>query len=123
MKDWASWVANAKFKSDAQRVGAENAVARSRTPRAEPDAIELPQDADASCGMIVLKVMYENGIDVFVNPENTLPPYKIGGPGEPDGQRSRLGELLPARSPRCSAAPRSTCPPATRRSSTSRSTC
>jgi Asp-tRNA(Asn)/Glu-tRNA(Gln) amidotransferase A subunit family amidase len=32
---------------------------------------------------IVLKVMHENGIDAFVNPENTLPPYKLGGPTEP----------------------------------------
>jgi amidase len=29
------------------------------------------------------EVMYENGIDAFVNPENTLPHYKIGGPTEP----------------------------------------
>jgi Asp-tRNA(Asn)/Glu-tRNA(Gln) amidotransferase A subunit family amidase len=28
--------------------------------------------------------MYENGIDLFVNPENTLPPPKIGYPGEPE---------------------------------------
>jgi len=33
--------------------------------------------------LVVLKVMHENGIDLFVNPENTLPPYKLGGPGEP----------------------------------------
>jgi Asp-tRNA(Asn)/Glu-tRNA(Gln) amidotransferase A subunit family amidase len=33
--------------------------------------------------MIVLKVMYENGIDAFVNPENTLPPFKLGQASEP----------------------------------------
>ncbi len=33
--------------------------------------------------MVVLKVMEENDIDAFVNPEVTLPHYKIGGPGEP----------------------------------------
>ena len=33
--------------------------------------------------LIVLKVMHENGIDAFVNPENTLPPFKLGGPAEP----------------------------------------
>jgi hypothetical protein len=33
--------------------------------------------------LVVLKVMYENDIDVFVNPENPLPRYKIGGPTEP----------------------------------------
>ncbi len=34
--------------------------------------------------MIVLKVMRENGIDAFVNPEQTLPPYKLGQASEPD---------------------------------------
>jgi Asp-tRNA(Asn)/Glu-tRNA(Gln) amidotransferase A subunit family amidase len=34
--------------------------------------------------MIVLKVMYENKIDVFVNPEQTTPPYILGGALEPD---------------------------------------
>ena len=29
--------------------------------------------------MIVMKVMYENKIDVFVNPEQTTPPYLLGG--------------------------------------------
>jgi Asp-tRNA(Asn)/Glu-tRNA(Gln) amidotransferase A subunit family amidase len=41
--------------------------------------------------MIVLKVMYENKIDVFVNPEQTTPPYLLGGAMEPDvnGRPSR----------------------------------
>ena len=30
--------------------------------------------------MALLKVMYENGIDVFVHPENTVPTPKIQGP-------------------------------------------
>jgi Asp-tRNA(Asn)/Glu-tRNA(Gln) amidotransferase A subunit family amidase len=34
--------------------------------------------------MIVLKVMYENGIDVFVNPEQTTAPYRLGYAGEPE---------------------------------------
>ena len=34
--------------------------------------------------MIVLKVMYENGIAVFVNPEQTTAPYKLGYAGEPE---------------------------------------
>jgi amidase len=29
--------------------------------------------------MIILKVMYENKIDVFVNPEHTTTPYLLGG--------------------------------------------
>ena len=34
--------------------------------------------------MVILKVMYENDIDVFVNPEQTTPPYKLGYAGEPE---------------------------------------
>ena len=30
--------------------------------------------------MALSRVMYENGIDVFVHPENTVPPPKIQGP-------------------------------------------
>ena len=33
--------------------------------------------------MVVLKVMRENGIDAFVNPENTLPAFKLGRASEP----------------------------------------
>ena len=42
VKDWASWVANSKFKSDAQRVGAENASraeSRIRAPSRTRSAI------------------------------------------------------------------------------------
>ena len=34
--------------------------------------------------MIVLKVMRENGIDAFVNPEQTTPPYRLGMASEPE---------------------------------------
>jgi Asp-tRNA(Asn)/Glu-tRNA(Gln) amidotransferase A subunit family amidase len=37
----------------------------------------------AALRLIVLKVMHENGIDAFVNPENTLPPFKLGQASEP----------------------------------------
>ncbi len=33
--------------------------------------------------LIIQKVMYENDIVAFVNPEQTTPPYKLGGAGEP----------------------------------------
>jgi Asp-tRNA(Asn)/Glu-tRNA(Gln) amidotransferase A subunit family amidase len=80
--DWASWVANSKFKTDAQRAGAENA-ALERDPRPNPDQVSYLK-MQAVLRMIVLKVMYENGIDAFVNPEQTTPPYLLGGPGEPE---------------------------------------
>jgi amidase len=33
--------------------------------------------------LVVQKVMMENGIDAFVNPENTLPHFKLGQASEP----------------------------------------
>ena len=81
IKDWAAWVANSKFKSDAQRAGAENAIGVKdyRAPAGSVSYLKM----QAVLRMIVQKVMYENGIDAFVNPEQTTPPYKLGGPGEP----------------------------------------
>jgi len=82
VKDWASWVVNAKWENDAQRAGAENAVG-DQDPRPASDAISYMK-MQSVLRMVVLKVMYENNIDVFVNPEQTTPPYKLGGPGEPE---------------------------------------
>jgi amidase len=81
--DWASWVANAKFKSDAERIAAESAVAKhDQDPREEPGTISYLK-MQAVLRMVIQKVMAENGIDAFVNPENTLPPFNIGGPDDP----------------------------------------
>ena len=79
--DWAAWVANSKFKSDEQRAGAEAAltVTDTRAPRDQVSYLKM----QAVLRMIVQKVMAENGIAGFVNPEQTTPPYKLGGPGEP----------------------------------------
>ncbi len=81
VKDWASWVANAKWEDDRQRAGSENAVGV-QDLRARPGEMSY-LEMQAVLRLVVLKVMYENHIDVFVNPENTLPPFKIGGPAEP----------------------------------------
>jgi Asp-tRNA(Asn)/Glu-tRNA(Gln) amidotransferase A subunit family amidase len=79
--DWAAWVANSKFKTDAQRASAENAlgVKDIRTP---PDMVSYLK-MQAVLRLIIQKVMYENSIVAFVNPEQTTPPYKLGGAGEP----------------------------------------
>jgi len=82
VKDWASWVANAKFKDDEARVRATNAISK-EDPRAAADSVSYLK-MQAVLRMVVLKVMYENNIDVFVNPEQTTPPYKLGGPEEPE---------------------------------------
>jgi amidase len=79
--DWAAWVANSRFKSDAQRANAENAIGVVDIREPEDSVSYLKMQAVLR--MIVQKVMYENGIDAFVNPEQTTPPYKLGGPGEP----------------------------------------
>jgi Asp-tRNA(Asn)/Glu-tRNA(Gln) amidotransferase A subunit family amidase len=82
VKDWASWVANAKWESDQQRAGAENAIA-DQDPRPPAGSISYLK-MQSVLRMVILKVMYENGIDVFVNPEQTTAPYKLGWAGEPE---------------------------------------
>jgi Asp-tRNA(Asn)/Glu-tRNA(Gln) amidotransferase A subunit family amidase len=81
IKDWASWVANAKWENDAHRASSENAVGV-QDLRGGPEMMSYVK-LQYALRLVVLKVMHENGIDAFVNPENTLPPPKIGGPGEP----------------------------------------
>jgi Asp-tRNA(Asn)/Glu-tRNA(Gln) amidotransferase A subunit family amidase len=82
VKDWAAFVANTKWENDAQRAGAENAIG-DKDPRAEPDMVGYLK-MQAVLRMVILKVMYENSIDVFVNPEQTTAPYKLGFAGEPE---------------------------------------
>jgi amidase len=79
--DWKTFVANAKWEDDGQRAASENAVnMQDMRTRSGTLSYTIMQ---AVMRLVVLKVMYENNIDLFVNPENTLPPPKIGGPAEP----------------------------------------
>jgi len=82
IKDWAAWVANANFKTDEERARAVNAVAN-KDPRPAQGAIPY-LEMQSVLRMSVLKVMYENKIDVFVNPEQTAPQYLLGGAAEPE---------------------------------------
>ena len=82
VKDWESWVKNATFKTDEERARALNAVAN-HDPRPKADAVSY-LEMQAVLRMIILKVMYENKIDVFVNPEQTTTPYLLGGAPEPE---------------------------------------
>ena len=82
VKDADSWFANAKFKTDAERASAQNAVGKT-DPRPGPDGVSY-LEMQAVFRMILLKVMQENKIDVFVNPEQTTPPYLLGGAPEPE---------------------------------------
>jgi Asp-tRNA(Asn)/Glu-tRNA(Gln) amidotransferase A subunit family amidase len=87
--DWASLFANARWRDDDTRAGAENWVAN--------DTVVSPGKAEAVrmrevMRMVLLKVMYENDIDAFIAPENTLPHRKIGGPSDPTvNRRSATG--------------------------------
>ena len=83
IKDWASWIANSQFKDDATKAAANNyAAAKVEDMRPAPDSISYTE-MQAVFRMVVQRVMNENRIDAFVNPENTLPPYKIGYPADP----------------------------------------
>ena len=76
-QDWADWVANARFRDDASRAGAENWLAL-KNHHAPGKADRL---ARSHIGRLALqRVMAENGIDAFVHPENTVPTPKIQGP-------------------------------------------
>jgi amidase len=81
VKDWASFVENTKFENDEHLVTSQNAVGV-QDLRGKSNQLSYLKMRIA-LQHVVLKVMYENGIDAFVNPENTLPPYKLGGPSEP----------------------------------------
>jgi amidase len=82
VKDWASWVANATFKTDEEKARALNALT-DRDPRPAPGSISY-LEMQSVLRMIILKVMHENKIDVFVNPEQTTTPYLLGGALEPE---------------------------------------
>jgi Asp-tRNA(Asn)/Glu-tRNA(Gln) amidotransferase A subunit family amidase len=74
--NWAAWVANAKFREDASRAGAENWLNfKGHTQPGKSDTLARSYVAR----LALLKVMYENHIDVFVHPENTVPTPKIQG--------------------------------------------
>ena len=65
------------------KVAAENAVAANdQDGRPDPDLVSYLK-MHTVMRMVVQRVMLENGIDAFVNPEQTTPPYKLGYAGEP----------------------------------------
>lgn len=75
--NWAAWIANAKFRDDVSRAGAENWLHfAGHEADSKGDRIARSEVARTA----LLRVMYENHIDVFVHPENTVPPPKILGP-------------------------------------------
>ena len=89
VKDWATFVANASFKSDEARLRAQD-VLQQKEVRVASGTLNYLQ-MQSVMRLVVLKVMQENHIDVFVNPKQTTPPYLLGGAIEPEvnGRPSR----------------------------------
>jgi Asp-tRNA(Asn)/Glu-tRNA(Gln) amidotransferase A subunit family amidase len=75
--NWAAWVSHARFRDDATRAAAENWV-DTRTTLSAGKAGRLAVSQTGRT--VLLKVMQENGIDLFVHPENTVPTPRILGP-------------------------------------------
>lgn len=82
--DWATFVQHSHFQDDQHRASSENAIGIQdiRASTINPKAISYLK-MRMVLQLVVQKVMLENNIDAFVNPEVTLPPYKLGGPTEP----------------------------------------
>ncbi|HKE96794.1 MAG TPA: amidase family protein [Povalibacter sp.] len=75
--DWGAWVANAKFREEESRAGADNWLKwEGHTADGKIDRLARSHVAR----LALLRFMYENRIDAFVHPENTVPTPKIQGP-------------------------------------------
>ena len=81
--DMAAYAADSKWRSETQAVGAQNfAAANQQDTRATKDGIDRVK-MHTLFRYAMLKVMRENHIDVFVQPNMTIPPGKTGGAQEP----------------------------------------
>lgn len=77
IKTWRDWVANAKFREEDSRAGAENWLAL-KDHEAAGKADRLARSYIAR--LALRRVMQENRVAAFVHPENTVPTPKIQGP-------------------------------------------
>jgi Asp-tRNA(Asn)/Glu-tRNA(Gln) amidotransferase A subunit family amidase len=79
--DMSAYASNSKWRGETQAVGAQNLAAASKDTRATKiDRVKM----HTLFRYAMLKVMRENHIDVFVNPNLTIPMGKTGGPAEPN---------------------------------------
>jgi Asp-tRNA(Asn)/Glu-tRNA(Gln) amidotransferase A subunit family amidase len=78
IKSWADWVANARFREDASRAGAENWLALAGAHLAPGKGDRVARSHIAR--LALRRMMAENHIDALVHPENTVPTPKIQGP-------------------------------------------
>ena len=79
--DMAAYAANSKWRSDVQTLGAQNfAAANQQDTRAtQVDRVKM----HTLFRYAIQKVMHENNIDVFVQPNLTIPPGRTGYAQEP----------------------------------------
>ena len=78
--DMASLDANTKYFSAAAEAGSANwAVLDDIRAAGNTERMQMR----AVLQLVLARVMRENRLDVLVNPENTLPHQKVGGPSEP----------------------------------------
>ena len=78
--DWKSLNANAKYYVQNREVAMEN---WENTLNIQTDGITQRVKMRDVMRMVVNKVMQQNNLDVLVNPTTTLPPARIGYPGQP----------------------------------------
>ena len=84
VRDQASLTANAKSERAAPPPGPGSATLSTNTRNRQNSSSISYLKMQVVMRMVIQKVMSENHIDAFVNPEQTTPPYKLGGPGEPE---------------------------------------
>src|SRR5690606_16106626 len=78
--DWAAWVENARWRDDNSRANAENWLAFDGDAAATA-AGRADRLLRSYIGRLALQmIMEENGVDLFLHPENTVPSPRIQGP-------------------------------------------
>ncbi|MDR3419242.1 MAG: amidase [Nevskia sp.] len=87
--DWESLNANAKYYNEVRQVAMKNWENKAIDTRTGSVAYTIRRRD--TLRMMTMKVMQQNGIDVFVNPVTTTLPEKLGGPGNPPAGKTGRG--------------------------------
>jgi Asp-tRNA(Asn)/Glu-tRNA(Gln) amidotransferase A subunit family amidase len=80
--DMAAYAANSKWRDEVRAVGAQNFAATNQKDTRSTNGLDRVK-MHTLFRYAMLKVMRENHIDVFVQPNITIPPGRIGGAQEP----------------------------------------
>jgi amidase len=90
--DWATLNANAKYHTDVRRAAMKNWENKAIDTRTT--AVDYIMKRRDAVRMAMMKVMEQNGIDVFVNPSSTSMAAKLGGAQEPTRKSYGYGATL-----------------------------